>query len=157
MEVDNEAHVTPSLVIQLAKETLWTFQCNWILKRSGQIHGGPCKISLNSWHSLRQVGSSCESYPVTLRLNKSITFYDAAHIGGSLSLGRDRESWPLKVISKFSTLVQECKLSGCNLVIKVMQDTTELREHILTGHLNNLKLPCPIRGASCYFLLHSSN
>ncbi|KAF9651848.1 hypothetical protein BDM02DRAFT_459475 [Thelephora ganbajun] len=40
----------------------------------------------------------------------------------------------------------ECKLSGCNLLYKITRDTDELREHIQTGHLNNLKLPCPIKG-----------
>jgi len=59
MEVDGEALVTPPLVIQLAKERLWTFQCGWTLKRSGRTPGGPCKITLNSWHSLRQVSSPC--------------------------------------------------------------------------------------------------
>lgn len=63
----------------------------------------------------------------------------------------------LNAISKSLTLVQECKLSGCNLLIKTTQDTAELREHILTGHLNNLKLPCPIRGATHCFLLHPSD
>lgn len=58
MDVDNEVLVTPSLVIQLAKERLWTFQCGWGLKRSGRTPGGPCKITLNSWHSLRQVSGS---------------------------------------------------------------------------------------------------
>jgi len=54
MEVDSEALVTVPFVIQLAKERLWAFQCGWTLKRSGRAPGGPCKITLNSWDSLRQ-------------------------------------------------------------------------------------------------------
>jgi len=53
MGVDIEQPVTIPLVIQLAKERLWAFQCGWILKRSDRTPGGPCKTTLNSWHTLR--------------------------------------------------------------------------------------------------------
>lgn len=55
MDVDNEQLVTIPLVIQLAKGRLWTFQCGWTLKRSDRTPGGPCKITLNSWHTLQLV------------------------------------------------------------------------------------------------------
>ena len=55
MDVENEQLVTIPLAIQLAKERLWAFQCGWILKRSDRTPGGPCKITLNSWHTLRLV------------------------------------------------------------------------------------------------------
>ena len=59
MEVDSESLVALPLVIQLAKERLeTTAQCGWTLKRSERTPGGPCKIALNSWHSLRQVSDS---------------------------------------------------------------------------------------------------
>ncbi|KAF9787191.1 hypothetical protein BJ322DRAFT_706858 [Thelephora terrestris] len=107
MNVDEQL-VTVPFAIQLAKERLSPFQCGWTLKRSDRTAGGPCKITLNSWH--------------TLRLHT------------------------LKAHCRLGEI--ECKLPGCNLLIKVMRDTEELREHILTGHLNNLKLPCPIKSCT---------
>ena len=155
MDVDNEVLVTLPLAIQLAKERLWTFQCTWILKRSDRTPYGPCKINLNSWHSLRQVSRSCPRILGAVPcLNQGAMSYDAAHVDGSLSRGRNCESRTLNLICGFLTLVQECKLSGCNLVNKITTDAAELRKHILTGHLNNLKLPCPIRGAARPFLLY---
>ena len=68
-----------------------------------------------------------------------------AHIESSLSLGPNCGCQPLKPTSWLLIHFQECKLAGCNLNIKIMRNTDELREHILTGHLNNLKLPCPIK------------
>jgi len=158
MDVDNEAPVTLPLVIQLAKERLWAFQCGWTLKRSGRTPGGPCKITLNSWHSLRQVSGSYPRVPgaALFQLRRGVVRY-AAYVDGSLSLGRNCESQPLNLIFGPLTSVQECKLSGCNLLNKITQDTAELREHILTGHLNNLKLPCPIKGADHYFYPYPSN
>jgi len=151
MDVDNEVLVTLPLAIQLAKERLWSFQCGWNTTRSG----GPCKITLNSWHSLRQVSRpSLRALGAVPCLNESAMSYDAAYVDDPLSRGRNCESHPLNLISKFLILVQECKLPGCNLIDKITRDATELRGHILTGHLNNLKLPCPIRGAARHFLLH---
>ena len=58
MDVDDDQPLTPPLAIQLAKERLWAFQCGWILKRSDRTSGGACKITLNSWHTLRLVSGS---------------------------------------------------------------------------------------------------
>lgn len=59
MDVDGEQLVTIPVVVQLAKEKLWAFQCGWTLKRSDRTPGGPCKINLNSWHNLQQVSGLC--------------------------------------------------------------------------------------------------
>jgi len=106
MEVDSETLVTIPLVIQFAKEKLWVFQCGWTLKRSGRTPGGPCKISLNSWDSLRQVsGSSMRVLGAIHCLTQGTTLYGAAYVDSSLSLGRNCESHPLKVIPEFLTSV----------------------------------------------------
>ena len=92
MEMDGKALVTIPLVIQLAKERLWIFQCGWPLKRSGRIPGGPCKITLNSWHSLQQVSGSYVHIPGASPPHLNTILHNIAYVDSSLSQWRNCES-----------------------------------------------------------------